>query len=146
MSRYRLTTFRVSLEVQENTTQTLTTSQEAETILRALYRDLDADQEHFAVLTLGADNKVTGFKILASGMMSSAQVDMKLLFRALVELGTPSFIVAHNHPSGEPRPSQADRNITEKITQAAKLMDYTFLDHIILAPHGYYSFNDDGKL
>lgn len=55
-----------------------------------------------------------------------------------------SFIVAHNHPSGVLRPSQQDKELTERIMKCGKLMDIAFMDHVILTSDSYYSFADNG--
>jgi DNA repair protein RadC len=62
---------------------------------------------------------------------------------ALKTLAT-GLILAHNHPSGNLKPSEADKQITSKIKQAAKLLDIELMDHIIISSEGYYSFADDG--
>jgi len=66
-----------------------------------------------------------------------------ILLVALKTLAT-GLILAHNHPSGNPKPSEADVNLTKKIKEAAKLMDIQVLDHIILGDDGYFSFSDEG--
>jgi DNA repair protein RadC len=57
-----------------------------------------------------------------------------------------SIILAHNHPSGTRSPSQADRTVTKKIAEAAKIMDIRLNDHIIFTDDGYFSFRDEGLL
>lgn len=149
MSAYSITSFKVRLKLEDTNEpiRTVKTSKEVAEILKPIYADLDADQEHFCLLTLNSANRITGYKILTSGGMGEAHVDMKILFRAALALGGVALIVAHNHPSGNPRPSQSDRDITEVIQNAAKLLTFKLLDHIILGENGsYYSFADDGRL
>ncbi|HRC16227.1 MAG TPA: JAB domain-containing protein, partial [Bacteroidia bacterium] len=55
-------------------------------------------------------------------------------------------ILCHNHPSGNPKPSQADVNLTSKLSQAGKLLEINILDHVIIAGDDYYSFADEGQL
>lgn len=144
---YTIKTFKVSLAVSEEHPVKVLTADGAAAVLRAIYKDLDADQEHFAVLSLNGANRITGYKVIASGQMGSAEVDFKLTFRALLALGGPAFIVAHNHPSGEPKPSGADLALTRKLQEAAKLLGFTLLDHIILGSGAeYHSFQEKGDL
>lgn len=110
-------------------------------ILRAIFADLDADQEHFVLLTVNIRNRVEGYKILSSGGMGSAPVDLKILFRSALALGGEGLFVAHNHPSGDPLPSADDIALTVAIAKAADLLQYRLLDHIILGASGsHYSF------
>jgi DNA repair protein RadC len=60
--------------------------------------------------------------------------------------GTARLVLAHNHPSGNLSPSEADRVLTQRIKDAGKLLDINLLDHVILAENGYYSFADEGIL
>ena len=74
-------------------------------------------------------------------------VDIRLLFGVALKSLSVALILAHNHPSGNLKPSQADRNITRKIKSAAEVLDLKILDHLILNPDGqYYSFADEGIL
>ena len=142
MTTYSLTTFRVRLKVQDTGPIRQTSGPaESEAILRSIYAGLDGDQEHFAVLAVNGQNQVIGYKVLSSGGMGYAHVDQKLLWRAALALGGVALIIAHNHPSGNPMPSPEDRALTQTIKEAAKLLDYRLLDHIILGEgSSYYSF------
>jgi DNA repair protein RadC len=142
---YEIKTFRVRLAVAEEQRQEVKAPETAAAILRAIYADLDADQEHVTVLSVNGANKITGYKVIASGQMGSAAPDMKLLFRAVLTLGGTAFILAHNHPSGEARPSLQDKEFTVKA--AAELLGFRLLDHIVLGHAGaFYSFKTDGAV
>jgi DNA repair protein RadC len=79
--------------------------------------------------------------------MTSTVVDIRIIFkRALEVAGTARLVLAHNHPSGNLSPSEADRVLTQRIKDAGKLLDINLLDHVILAENGYYSFADEGIL
>ena len=74
-------------------------------------------------------------------------MDVRILFAVLLKSLTTAVILLHNHPSGTLRPSEADKNLTEKIKKAGGLFDIKVLDHLILSPDGdYYSFADNGIL
>lgn len=148
MKTYSISTFKVRLRVHEEEAppRSVTASVDAVALLRAIFDDLDADQEHFVVLTLNVKNQVEGYKVLSSGGMNLSYVDMKLLFRAALALGGAAIIVSHNHQSGDPSPSIDDKNLTQEIAKAAKLLNFTMLDHIIIGSRGYYSFAEEGML
>lgn len=148
MTTYKLTTFKVKLQVQDTgPTRSTTGPAESEAILRSIYESFDGDQEHFAVLALNGQNQVTGYKVLSSGGMGYAHVDQKLLWRAALALGGVAIILAHNHPSGDPTPSPEDRKLTTAVQEAAALLDFRLLDHIILGEgSAYYSFANSGML
>jgi DNA repair protein RadC len=74
-------------------------------------------------------------------------VDPKSVFKLALDLQTATqIIVAHNHPSGNLQPSQADILITRKLVEAGKLLDIRLIDHLIIAGNTFYSFADEGKL
>ena len=71
---------------------------------------------------------------------------MRLLFKNALSFGAVSFILAHNHPSGTLKPSEADINITKRIKSGATTLDLKLLDHLIITEKTYYSFADEGIL
>jgi DNA repair protein RadC len=107
---------------------------------------MDHRHEVFAVMYLAQAGWVKAFEILSIGGITSTTVDQRLIFRRALEEGAVSIIVFHNHPSGSLRPSRADEQLTQKIDQAAKVMDIKLLDHVIVCNHGYFSFADEGLL
>jgi DNA repair protein RadC len=111
-------------------------------------RPLIADQaeEVFAVLYLVQAGWLRSFEIVHVGGITSTTVDLRIIYRRALEQSAVSIIVAHNHPSGSLRPSQADQNLTNKLNQAAKIMDIKLLDHLIIGDNGYFSFADEGML
>lgn len=147
MARYVVNTFSVSLTVNAPPpTGFITTSHEAVEILRPIFDGLDADQEHFVLLTLNTKNGVTGYKVLFSGGMKEVTVDARVLFRAALLMGATAIIVAHNHPSSDRWPSAEDRRITKELADAGEILKVQVLDHIILAGKTYYSFADGGEM
>ena len=118
----------------------------------ALFRDWwDADCmelfEEFNVLLLDRANRAIGIYRASQGGTSGTVVDPKLVFGAAIKCRAESIVIAHNHPSGQLRPSHADSAVTTKLVQAGKLLDIPVQDHLILSPEGgYYSFADDGLI
>ncbi len=104
-------------------------------------------QESFKMLLLNNANKVKGIFTLSTGGITGTLVDIRIVFAVVLKSLTTAVILAHNHPSGTLRPSNADQKITEKIQTACRYFDIKLLDHMILTPGGeYYSFADEGVL
>lgn len=106
----------------------------------------DLNHEEFWVLFLNNSNKVVFKSNLSKGGLTGTVVDVRILFKMALEQQATGLILAHNHPSGKLKPSDADLSITEKIKDGAKLLEITLLDHLIITEHGYYSFADEGVL
>ncbi len=103
--------------------------------------------ESFKILLLNNANKVKGIYTLSSGGITGTLVDVRILFAVLLKSLTTSVILAHNHPSGNTNPSEADKRLTQKINKGGEYMDIKVLDHLIITPDGnYFSFADEGIL
>ena len=100
----------------------------------ALLRPLigNAAQEVFVALLLDAKSKVTAYVEITRGTLSASLVHPREVFGAAVRLGAASIIVAHNHPSGDPRPSAEDVATTERLVQCGNVLGIPVLDHIVL--------------
>ena len=84
---------------------------------------------------------------LSKGSTCGSIVDVKVILQYALKANASSIIAAHNHPSGNREPSEADRKITERIKKACELLDVSLLDHlIILQDERYYSFSDEGLI
>lgn len=113
----------------------------------ALYSELSdlPHEELWVILTNPACRILKKVKI-GQGGINSSPADVRLILKtALMETAT-GFILCHNHPSGNTRPSAQDNALTEQVKKAAKIMDITMLDHIILTDGSYYSYADEGKI
>ena len=103
-------------------------------------------QEEFKVLLMNRCNKVIGVFEAASGGITGTVADPRLILATALKCLATGIILAHNHPSGNLKPSAADENLTSKIKEAAKYHDITVLDHLIITSEGYFSFADEGLL
>ena len=116
-------------------------------IYHLLLADLsDLITEEFWVVFLNHRNKIIGKQKISAGGLTATVVDIRILFKHAIERLATSIILAHNHPSGTLKPSQADIQLTNKIKEAGKVLDVQLLDHLIIADTGYYSFVDEGRL
>lgn len=102
--------------------------------------------EVFAVLFLNRANKVNHFEVISIGGITGTIADPRVILKKAVEEDATSLILCHNHPSGNLKPSMADKEITFKIKQAASYLDIQVADHIIVSETGFFSFADDGLL
>ena len=102
--------------------------------------------EQFKVLLLNRANNVLGLYEVSTGGVSGTVADPKLVFAAAIKANASAMILAHNHPSGQVKPSQADINLTKKLVGGGKLLEIPVLDHIIVTGEESYSFADEGLL
>ena len=103
-------------------------------------------QENFLVIYLDVSNRMIGYKIHFVGTLNMASVYPREVVKEALLLSSTKIILAHNHPSGSIEPSVADLKITERICEAADLLDIQVLDHIIVSQHAYFSFSRQGLL
>ncbi len=106
----------------------------------------DLSYEKFWILLLDQANKVLRIIEISEGGVAGTVADPKKIFRKALEYNASNIILCHNHPSGQLKPSQADKNITTKIVQAGQMLDIKVLDHLIIGHNDYYSFSDEGLL
>lgn len=104
----------------------------------------DLLHEEFWVLYLNNANKVIHKAQLSKGGITGTIVDVRLIFKLALEHNATAIILSHNHPSGKLVASDADREITKKLTFAGEQLDIKVLDHIIITEKGYLSFQDEG--
>lgn len=143
--RYTVKTIKVSLRASESDVVGATTKNPRETIdiARAIYRDLDSDQEHFTILALDRGNRITGYKVVCSGAQDELVVDPRILFRYALMLGAHSIILVHNHPSNRMVPSDHDIDLTTKLIDGGRILGIRVLDHILVGESGkWVSLNE----
>ena len=99
-------------------------------------------QEHFLAIYLSINNDVISDKVISIGTISSTIADPKDIIRWGVKFGAYAIIITHNHPSGNPYPSQQDITFTTKLTNACNLVDIKLVDHIIIGKNKYFSFKE----
>ena len=137
----------ITLKVKEEPAlENASNSKTAYEIAKNIYSGLSDDQEHFCILFLDNANNITGYKVLFSGGMNAATVDLKVVFRNALLFGACSIIVVHNHPSNSLIASKEDIQITQEIKQAGKLLGIRLLDHIILTNNSYLSMADEAMI
>lgn len=106
----------------------------------------DLPHEELWVALTNRNNRLIRRVKISQGGVSESSADMRLILKAALEALASGMVLCHNHPSGNLRPSPQDDRLTDRVRQAAKLMDIHLLDHIILSDTGYYSYADEGRL
>ena len=104
-------------------------------------------QEMFIVMYLNRANRIIGVYRMSLGGITGTVADPRIILGIALKVAATGIILAHNHPSGQLKPSKADELLTNKIKQGAQFMDIQVADHLILSSiEGYYSFADEGLL
>jgi DNA repair protein RadC len=106
--------------------------------LRSLY------QEEFWVTLMSRQNKVLKKVFICRGTSSATAVCIQSIARAALKHNAQAIVLVHNHPSGTNKPSEADRQVTNKIKSAMTFLEISVLDHVIVAGDKFYSFSDEG--
>lgn len=106
----------------------------------------DLNHEEFWVLYLNNSNKVLLKHQVSKGGLTATLVDVRLLFKKAIELSAVGIILCHNHPSGKLKPSNSDKELTNKIKSGSVSLDIKLLDHLIVTQKSYFSFADNGLI
>lgn len=107
---------------------------------------VDLNHEEFWILLLSRNCKIIAKELISKGGLSGTVADPKIIFHIALQHQASSIIMAHNHPSGNLKPSQQDIDLTRKIHQAGRILDIGVLDHLIITDGGYFSFADEELL
>lgn len=102
------------------------------------------EQEHLRLILLDTRNRVLGVPTIYVGSLNTSVVRIGEILRAAMRANAAAFIVAHNHPSGDPSPSPEDVGVTRQIVRAGKLLDIECLDHVIVGRQRYVSLKERG--
>ena len=124
----------------------ITSPDQAANFIRRFYFDDMEIFESFFILLLNQGNKTIGYAKISQGGISGTVVDVRIIAKYAIEALATSVILAHNHPSGNLTPSQADITITEKIKAGLKILDIKVFDHIILTADSFYSMENNNEI
>ena len=144
--QYAIPRYQVSL-VRDGKVKTpiaqIRSSRDAREILAAYLADVD--REHFVVLLLDQKNRVIGIHTVSTGSLTASVVHPREVLKVAILSNAAAIVAGHNHPSGDPNPSQEDRALTERLRSACKIMGIGLLDHVIVGDgsDAYYSFADE---
>ena len=107
--------------------------------------EFDKNKEHFWGVYLNSRNNIERIELIFLGTLDMCPIHPREVFRPAVEYSSAGLIVIHNHPSGDPDPSEADRKITKQLKEAGEILGIKLLDSLIITESGkYYSMQDSG--
>lgn len=102
--------------------------------------------EHFQIIMLDAKNQVIGTSLVTIGLISATIISPREIFQRALLANCSGIILAHNHPSGDPTPSEEDILLTRKICEGGNVLDIKVLDHIIIGDNKYISLKEQGYM
>jgi len=116
-----------------------------EAVVRAIRASVkDKAKEHFKLILLNPRNKIIGISTISIGTLNASLVHPREVFKDAIMHSAASVVLAHNHPSGDPEPSEDDLKITKKLVESGKILGIEVIDHIIIGKNDYYSFRAKG--
>jgi DNA repair protein RadC len=147
MKKIKLPELKIKVKATNGDEFYIKNSDDVVNVLRSIFNaDTLQWTEEFILVCLNRAHKVIGYYKVGAGGFSGVVCDPKVIMTMALQSSASSLIVAHNHPSGNLKPSQSDKTMTDKINGACKLFDINLLDHIILTADGSYSFAEEGQL
>jgi len=122
------------------------TIKSAEDVYNELKDYTKKEQEYFILITLDGASHIINKRVLFIGTINQSLVHPREVFANAISDRSASIIIAHNHPSGTLKPSNADIQITDRLQKVAKIVGIELLDHVIITKDGYYSFSENALL
>lgn len=124
--------------------KSITEPEEAADLMRSYITDFN--KEHFIIASFDTRNRLLGVDNISTGILTSAIVHPREVFLSAIKRHAANIIAAHNHPSGDPNPSDEDIRITKRLQDAGGIMGIEINDHIILTKNSYFSFKEKGMM
>jgi DNA repair protein RadC len=121
-------------------------SEDAYKVMKQFYHDDIDIYESFFILLLDSGNNTIGYAKISQGGIVGTTMDIRIVAKYCVDSLATSVILAHNHPSGDPSPSQADIYLTNQLKEGLALLAVDVLDHLILINDSYYSMKNRGDM
>ncbi len=132
------------LPVREMKSEAVTSAKDIAPRYMAQFKDVQ--QEHFMAIYLDVKHKIIADQMISKGTLTSAMVHPRDVFHGAIKHCAQAVIVIHNHPSGDPMPSEEDLRVTQVLRKTGALMDIPLLDHIIVGSEEWYSYREEGVL
>ena len=116
-----------------------------ESVVKAIRASIkDKAKEHFKLILLNPRNKIIGISTISIGTLNASLVHPREVFKDAIAHSAASVVLAHNHPSGDPEPSEDDLTITKRLIEAGKILGVEVIDHLIVGKNGFFSFKAKG--
>jgi len=118
-----------------------------EAVVKAIRASIkDKAKEHFKLILLNPRNKIIGISTISIGTLNASLVHPREVFKDAIVHSAASVVLAHNHPSGDPEPSEDDLKITKKLVDSGKILGIEVLDHIVIGKNNFCSFKERGLI
>jgi DNA repair protein RadC len=118
-----------------------------EAVVKAIRASVqDKAKEHFKLILLNSRNRVIAISTISIGTLTTSLVHPREVFKEAIMHSAASVVLAHNHPSGDPDPSEDDLKITKKLVESGKILGIEVIDHIIIGKIAHYSFREKGLI
>lgn len=118
-----------------------------QSIVKAIRSSIkDKAKEHFKLILLDNRNKIIGISTISIGTLNASLVHPREIFKEAIIHNSASVVLAHNHPSGDPEPSEEDMKITERLVESGKILGIEVIDHIIIGKTNFASFKERGLI
>jgi DNA repair protein RadC len=118
-----------------------------EAVIKAIRASIkDKAKEHFKLILLNPRNKIIGISTISVGTLNASLVHPREVFKDAIMHSAASVVLAHNHPSGDPEPSEDDLKITKKLVDSGKILGIEVLDHIVIGKNIFCSFKERGLI
>ncbi len=118
----------------------------SEEVYRSLKSFTNKDKEYALIVCLDTRNQIIKKQVLSIGILNASLVHPREVLREAIKNNANSFIIAHNHPSGDTEPSDADIEMTKRLAAAGRLMGIELADHIVIGKYGYTSLREEGHI
>jgi DNA repair protein RadC len=136
-----------SSKIKAKERRKVSSSTDVEVILREIWNDDTIElREEFYILLLNRANQVLGWSKIATGGLTGTVCDPRIVFSIALKCLACGVILAHNHPSGNNQPSNADIQLTHRMVAGGKILEINVLDHIVLTKESIFSFADEGLI
>jgi len=118
-----------------------------EAVVKAIRASIkDKAKEHFKLILLNPRNKIIGISTISIGTLNASLVHPREVFKDAIMHSAASVVLAHNHPSGDPEPSEDDLTITKRLIEAGKILGIEVTDHVVISKSGFFSFKEKGLI
>ena len=122
----------------------VTSAEDIYDYFRPKMQDLAHEESH--LLLLNQRLSIINSRLISRGGITGTVVDIRMILKEALMANATNIALAHNHPSGNLKPSREDDHLTERLKKAAQTMDIKLIDHVIVTDKGYYSYNDEGRI
>lgn len=137
----------MTIELSDKQKIKLLNSDDVYTVMQGILlreEKIDQEKEHFWMIGLANNNRILYIELVSLGSVNAVTVEPMNVFRVAVLKGAVKAIIVHNHPSGELKPSDSDKDLTDRLIQVGRILNIPIIDHLVISVNSYMSFVDTG--